>query len=98
MRRLSILLALLVLAGCAGIPNEEAFKYKVSKWQGSTVNDLLAAWGPPKSTYHAPNGNIIYTYEAGNPIADSCTVNFTVGPAQKVIGWRYSGTTCRTTY
>ena len=89
---------LLVAAGCAGIPNEEAFKYEVSKWQGRDASDLLKAWGPPATTVHAPSGNTVYTYNKGEPIASTCVVNFTVGPSHKVIGWKYSGTTCLTTY
>lgn len=88
----------LIVASCAGIPNEEAFKYEVSKWKGRTAGDLVKAWGPPASTFHAPSGDTVYTYNKGEPIATTCVVNFTVGAAETVTGWRYSGTTCRTTY
>jgi len=90
--------AVLIVAGCAGIPNEEAFKAEVSKWKGRNANDLITAWGPPAGTFHAPNGNTVYTYHKGEPFPNSCTVDFTVDLAQKVTGWRYAGTTCRTTY
>jgi hypothetical protein len=90
--------ALLVVAGCAGIPNEEAFKYEVSKWQGRDASDLVKAWGPPAATVREPNGNTVYTYNKGEPISSTCVVKFTLDPAQKVVGWKYSGTTCRSTY
>jgi len=88
----------LVVAGCAGIPNEEAFKYEVRKWERRDVNELVSAWGPPASTFRALNGTTVYTYNKGEPLPDTCVVNFTVDAAQKVTGWRYSGTTCRATY
>ena len=88
----------LVLCGCAGIPNEEAFKTKVSSWEGHDINEVIGAWGPPKSTFKAPDGNTVYTYEEGQLVASSCTVNFTVNREQKIVGWRYSGTACRTVY
>ncbi|HXZ92071.1 MAG TPA: hypothetical protein VEG36_04245 [Burkholderiales bacterium] len=91
-------LVLLALAACTGIPNEEAFRYKLNNWIGHDVNDVIVAWGPPSKTYGAPNGNTIYTYKRGEPLADTCVVDLTVGPAKKVTGWRYSGTTCATTY
>lgn len=92
------LTAVLVLGSCAGIPSEDAFKAKVSSWEGHDINEVIGVWGPPKSTYKAPDGNTVYTYEEGQIIASSCTVNFTVDRAQKVVGWRYSGTACRTVY
>lgn len=98
MRRGLIAGLALAVASCAGIPNEEAFKYEVSKWQGRDVSDLVKAWGPPAGTARAPNGNMVYTYNKGEPLAATCVVNFTVDAAQKVVGWKYSGTTCRTTY
>ena len=98
MKALPYLAALLVLAGCSGIPNEEAFRYKLNNWIGHDVNDVIAAWGTPSKTYAGPNGNTIYTYKRGEPLADTCVVDLTVGPTKKVAGWRYSGTTCATTY
>jgi len=98
MKALRSLVALLVLAGCSGIPNEEAFRYKLNNWIGHDVKDVTAAWGAPWKTYRAPTGDTIYTYKRGEPLADTCMVDLTVGPSQKVTGWRYSGTTCATTY
>lgn len=89
---------LLLVAACAGIPNEEAFKAKVSAWQGREVGDLVKAWGQPNSTLHTPGGGMVYTYKKGEPIASSCIVDFIVDAAQKIKAWRYSGTTCRTVY
>jgi hypothetical protein len=89
---------LFLVAACAGIPNEEAFKAKVSAWQGRDVGDLVKAWGQPNSTLHTPGGGMVYTYNKGDPIASSCIVDFIVDAAQKITAWRYSGTTCRTVY
>ena len=89
---------LVMVAACAGIPNEEAFKAKVSAWQGRDVSDLVKAWGQPNSTLHTPGGGMVYTYNKGDPIASSCIVDFIVDAAQKITAWRYSGTTCRTVY
>jgi len=89
---------LLIMSGCAGIPNEEAFKAKVSTWQGRNVNDLVSAWGPPNSTLRTPGGGTVYTYNKGDPLPTSCTVDFIVDAAQKITAWRYAGTTCRTVY
>ncbi|MGH8746346.1 MAG: hypothetical protein ACREUK_07640 [Burkholderiales bacterium] len=88
----------LIVSACAGIPNEEAFKAKVSEWQGREVSDLVKAWGPPNSTLHTPGGGMVYTYNKGDPIATSCTVDFIADAAQKITAWRYAGTTCRTVY
>jgi uncharacterized protein YceK len=98
--RLLVLAAafVLVVSGCAGIPNEEAFKAKVSSWQGRSVSDLVKEWGQPNSTLHTPGGGMVYTYNKGEPIASSCKVDFVVSEAQKITAWRYAGTTCRTTY
>ncbi|MGA7986240.1 MAG: hypothetical protein WCA01_13755, partial [Burkholderiales bacterium] len=52
---------LLVISACAGIPNEEAFKAKVSSWQGRNVGDLVKEWGQPNSTLHTPGGGMVYT-------------------------------------
>ena len=88
---------LLLVAACAGIPNEEAFKAKVSSWQGRNINDLLKAWGKPDSILPGSSDKL-YTYNKGDPVATSCVVDFIVDAAQKVTAWRYAGTTCRTTY
>jgi hypothetical protein len=88
----------LLLAACAGIPNEEAFKAKVSAWQGRDLSDLVKAWGQPNSTLNTPGGGMVYTYNKGDPVATSCVVDFIINSAQKVTAWRYSGTTCRTVY
>jgi hypothetical protein len=89
---------LFIIAGCKGIPNEEAFKAKVSTWQGRNINDVIAAWGQPSSTLRTPGGGMLYTYNKGEPVATSCVVDFVVDAAKKITAWRYSGTTCRTTY
>ncbi len=88
----------LAISACAGIPNEEAFKAKVSTWQGRNADDLVKAWGLPNSTLHTAGGGMVYTYNKGDPIATSCTVDFIVNAEKKVTAWRYAGTTCRTTY
>jgi len=89
---------LLIVAGCSGIPNEEAFKAKVNAWQGHNISDVITAWGQPSSTLHTAGGGMVYTYNKGEPVATSCVVDFVVDAAQKITAWRYSGTTCRTTY
>ena len=98
--RLLVLAAavVLIVSGCAGIPNEEAFKAKVSSWQGRTVSDLVKEWGQPNGTLLTPGGGKVYTYDKGTPIASSCRVDFVINDAQKITAWRYAGSTCRTTY
>jgi hypothetical protein len=98
--RLLILAAgvLLTAAACSGIPNEEAFKAKVSAWQGRDADDLLKAWGTPNSSLHTAGGGMVYTYNKGDPVPTSCTVDFVVNAEKKITAWRYAGTTCRTTY
>lgn len=34
----------------------------VQSWDGSNVNLLIAAWGPPSEVYTMPNGNKMYTW------------------------------------
>ena len=89
---------LLLVTACAGIPNEEAFKAKVSTWQGRDVSDLVSAWGQPNSTLNTPGGGMVYTYNKGDPVKTSCTVDFMVNPEGKITAWRYAGSTCRTVY
>lgn len=88
-------LGVLVVAGCAGMPSQAAFEKVVSSWQGHDINEVIRAWGSPAGTFRAPDGNVVYTFEEGRLIASTCTVNFTVDPAQKIVAWRYSGTACR---
>ena len=87
----------LVVAGCAGIPNEEAFKAKVSSWQGRNVEDLVKAWGKPDNVLPGPDSKI-YTYNKGDPVKTSCTVTFVVNAEGRITAWRYSGWSCRTVY
>jgi hypothetical protein len=94
---LSAVVALLVSA-CAGVPNEEAFKAKVSSWMGRDAGDLVKAWGQPNGSLPTPGGGMVYTYKKGDPIASSCIVEFVVDASHKVTAWRYSGSTCRTVY
>ena len=95
---IAIAAVLIIIAGCSGIPNEEAFKAKVSAWQGRKIDDVVAAWGAPSSTLHTAGGGMVYTYNKGEPVASSCVVDFVVNAEKRITGWRYSGTTCRTTY
>ncbi len=88
----------LIVSGCAGIPNEEAFKAKVGSWQGRDAGDLVKEWGQPNGTLNTAGGGKVYTYNKGDPIASSCRVDFVVNAAQKITAWRFAGTTCRTTY
>lgn len=85
------------IAGCAGIPNQEAFKAKVSSWQGRNVNDLIKAWGKPDSILPGSSDKL-YTYNKGDPVKTSCTVEFMVNPEGRITAWRFSGSTCRTIY
>ncbi len=94
-RSLQAALLLGALAGCAGIPSQEGFGRIVGSWQGRNVNELIAAWGPPADTYRMPDGNSMYTYHEGQIVASSCTVNFTVDGAQRIVGWRFAGSACR---
>jgi hypothetical protein len=96
----SLLAALVsaLLAGCAGIPNETAFRSKVSAWSGHEVSELIDSWGPPDSTLKDPDGTVVYTYYEGEIVPTACTVDFMVDHARKIVGWRFAGTACRTTY
>lgn len=51
----------------------------MESWQGKPINELLAAWGPPTSTYVLRNGNISYAYnrgEASAGLSAVCMKNF----------------------
>jgi len=89
---------LVVIAGCAGIPNEAAFKSAVGAWDGHDVGELVKAWGPPNNTFATPGGGTLYTYYEGRIVPTSCTVDFMVDRTKKIIGWRFTGTSCRTVY
>lgn len=95
---LLVAMAAAVLAGCAGIPNVDAFKAKVGAWEGRDVAGLVKAWGPPNNTFATPGGGTIYTYYEGRIVPTSCTVDFMVARTKKIIGWRFTGTSCRTVY
>ena len=87
----------LLVAGCAGIPNEEAFKAKVSSWQGRNIDEIGKAWGKPDNVLPATDSKI-YTYNKGDPVKSSCTVTFVVNSEGKITAWRYSGWSCRAVY
>lgn len=97
-RWLLIASLMLAIAGCAGIPNQDAFRAKINAWEGHDVSQLVKSWGRPNNILNAPDGTAIYTYYKGQLIPTTCTVDFIVDSAKKIVGWRFTGTACRTVY
>ncbi len=61
LKRLSILLAALIISGCATTAKYEAI---LNSWTGSNINDLVSSWGYPANSFKAPNGNTVYVYSS----------------------------------
>jgi hypothetical protein len=56
----------LSLTGCATTAGYEKI---LNSWSGGDINNLIASWGPPSSTFDMPNGNKIYTWtRVGNSV------------------------------
>ncbi|WP_440984939.1 hypothetical protein ACQHIH_16135 [Xanthomonas sontii] len=61
MNKSILALALVMLSGCA------SYKTKLESWQGQPVGALIAAWGPPQSSYDLPDGSQVIQYiQSGN--------------------------------
>ena len=69
-----LLLALLLLAGCATTAKYEA---KLNSWVGADANSLVNSWGYPKSSFDAPNGNKVYVYQNAGSITMPTTYQTT---------------------
>jgi hypothetical protein len=57
LRTVLVLTLAALLTACAS-----AYKEKLESWMGRDVNELIAAWGPPSSTFTLPNGDTMYTW------------------------------------
>ncbi len=59
-KSIGVVLALaLLFAGCATTANYEA---KLQSWVGQPVDNLVASWGPPESSYTLTNGGRVLQY------------------------------------
>ena len=59
MKKVLLLLVAIVLSGCATTANYEKI---LSSWVGSSVDNLVASWGPPQSSYDLSNGGKVIEY------------------------------------
>src|SRR5207245_11809969 len=56
----SVLLAVLIVAGCATRANYEKI---LNTWIGASADRLVQRWGAPARTFRLPRGNEIYIYD-----------------------------------
>jgi hypothetical protein len=57
-----VLVSLIAVAGCAGMPTQRGFEQMLQSWQGGDINALIGKWGPPTRTDELPNGTRMYTF------------------------------------
>ncbi|WP_109716714.1 hypothetical protein [Pantoea allii] len=70
MKRLSVLLTIKSLSGCAGSPLGNLImnqRYQISSdiaasWVGASADDLVMSWGPPQNSGTLSNGSSILAY------------------------------------
>ena len=84
MRYITLLLLILVVAGCAGS--------KIRAWEGHDIDQLTLSWGPPDAEAILKDGKAVHTYY----LTSTCTVNMTVGPDGKIDDIAILGTDCTT--
>lgn len=71
MKRLSVLLTMIMLSGCAGSPIGNLImnqRYQTSSdiaasWVGASADDLITSWGPPQNSQTLSNGSSILAYQ-----------------------------------
>ena len=69
------LICLASLAGCAtGKHTEEA----MLSWMGSSIDELIASWGPPDSSMQFPGGKTIYSWTDQRSYTTPTTTKTTV--------------------
>lgn len=98
-------LLVVLLTGCEELPpkpqvptyaeRQATFEHSLASWDGADVNQLIAQFGSPTSTYTMPNGNVLYTYTSGGYFASVpifCTKNFVVSSSTgRIVGHSYNG-------
>lgn len=60
MRLLTLLLALLVLTGCA---TRERYEQRVQTYIGKPISVVMDEWGYPSGSFESPTGNTVYVWE-----------------------------------
>lgn len=65
-RRSFLLIGIIAITGCAGIPTQHGFEQMLQSWSGGDINSLIAKWGPPTRTDELPNGTKMYTFSRSN--------------------------------
>ena len=65
-RLISLLLASLLIAGCAG--TREWWQRDLQAWQGAPVSELLEVWGPPMRTLTGENEATVLVYESSRQL------------------------------
>ncbi len=61
MKNIILLFLTLFLTACA---TQAKYEAKVEQWQGRNINDLIAKWDYPDSSFKAPDGNTVYVYSS----------------------------------
>jgi hypothetical protein len=74
LRAVGIILAL-TISGCA------AMNKQMASWEGRSVSDLIATWGPPTSTYSDGSGGTVVAWVYGHG-SYSPAVSYTTGNAR----------------
>ncbi|MFU8820265.1 MAG: hypothetical protein ACNA8G_01805 [Gammaproteobacteria bacterium] len=65
-RLVSLLLAALLSAGCAG--TRDWWQRDLQAWQGAPVSELLDVWGPPLRTLTGENEATVLVYESARQL------------------------------
>ena len=71
LKRVGSMLLVLGMAGCA---TSEGYQTKVSKWVGTSENELVSRLGAPTEKYALPNGSKVLTYEQRRQFTTSDSV------------------------
>lgn len=79
--------AMLALAACALQP-------RVDAWQGRSVDELVATWGPPSRSATLQNGQQVLSYSHTSYFAGmsyECNVVFVADPAGRIFDAKMAG-------
>jgi hypothetical protein len=71
---ITVLLWSALLSSCATSGKYEEI---LNSWTGHDANELVEAWGYPSSSFQAPNGNTVYTYDSNASIKMPSQTNTT---------------------
>jgi len=89
--------ALLLLAGCS----HGELGGTMSSWQGSHVDDVKMAWGPPTACDTYDGRNICSWHDKSSSLStilsESCERQLEMDAEGYVIGWRWRGDYCYAT-